>query len=252
MLRIAAVLFMIFASLPMNGSGANAEGGPEVSLSLNPGPESAEIKVGLINSSDQAQVFEFPTSQRYDLIIRDKSGEIVYDASAGKSFLQAIQYLKLNPGEFVSWTESWDYETASGRVGEGSYSAELSIPLKRKGENHASVVLRDKAQLDVPEENPAFRKVEVSGENGVYEVRGEARAETGRFYYTAEDGHQVLAGEAAGPSDSKFPDWSPFHFKINIPEKSLPENGTVILSLYEKDKEGRVIHTYAAVLENFR
>ncbi len=252
MLRIAAVLFMIFASLPMNGSGANAEGGPEVSLSLNPGPESAEIKVGLINSSDQAQIFEFPTSQRYDLIIRDKSGEIVYDASAGKSFLQAIQYLKLDPGEMVAWTDSWDYETASGRAGEGSYSVELSIPLKQKGETQAAVVLREKAVLDVPEENPAFRKVEISGENGVYEVKGEARAETGKIFFTAEDGHQVLAGEAAGPYVSKYPEWSPFHLKINIPEESLPENGTVILSLYEKDKKGRIIHTYAAALENFR
>jgi hypothetical protein len=251
MLRIAAVLFMIFASLPMNGSGANAEGGPEVSLSLNPGPESAEIKVGLINSSDQTQTFEFPTSQRYDLIIRDKDGETVYDAAAGKSFLQAIQYLKLDPGEYVSWTDSWDYETAAGRVEEGAYSVELSIPLKRKGETHAAV-LREKAKLDVPEENTAFRKVEISGENGVYEVKGEARMKSGEFYYTAEDGHNVLAGEASYLFDSKYPEWSPFSFKINIQEKSLPENGTVLLSLYEKDKEGRIIHSYPAVLETFR
>lgn len=252
MLRIAAVLFMILASLPMYGSGANAEGGPEVSLSLNAGQESAEIKVRLTNSSDQTQTFEFPTSQRYDLIIRDKDGEAVYDAAAGKSFLQAIQYLKLDPGEYVSWTDSWDYETAAGRVEEGAYSAEVSIPIKRKGETHAEVVLREKAVLDVPGENPAFRKVEISGEDGNYEVKGEARAETGKFYFTAEDGHQVLAGETAGPSVSKYPEWSPFHLKINIPDKSLPENGTVILSLYEKDKKDRIIHVYAAALENFR
>ena len=80
---------------------------------------------------------------------------------------------------------------------------------------------------------------------------GEARPIKGKFYYTVEDGHNQLISETEVVPDAKYPQWTPFSLKISISENKLPQNGSVILNLYERSKDGEIIHTYPVLLERF-
>src|SRR5690606_500711 len=101
------------------------------------------------------------------------------------------------------------------------------------------------------EENPFFRNVKVEGKRGKYKITGDARPATGRFFYTVEDGHVQLIDETKGKTKSKYPEWESFVIHISLDEKILPKNGVLMLNLYERSKEGEIIHLYPVVLEKF-
>lgn len=90
-------------------------------------------------------------------------------------------------------------------------------------------------------ENTAFQNIEVSGENGEYVVKGEARVFEGVFYYTVEDGDDYLVEETNVTVNNGAPAWSPFEIKISIPEDQLPLNGTITLELFEKSAQDNSI-----------
>lgn len=100
-------------------------------------------------------------------------------------------------------------------------------------------------------ENLFFRNVSVKGKEGEYEVTGEARPATGQFFYTVEDGHYQHVEETKGDTRNKYPDWETFKISISVDKKRLPENGVLILNLYERDEKGKIFHLYPVVLEKF-
>lgn len=100
-------------------------------------------------------------------------------------------------------------------------------------------------------ENPFFRNIKVKGEGGKYVISGEARPATGEFFYTVEDGHVQFVDETKGKTTSKYPEWETFKISISLEGKKLPENGVLILNLYERGEEGKIIHLYPVVLERF-
>lgn len=101
------------------------------------------------------------------------------------------------------------------------------------------------------EENSFFRNINVKGEGGKYEINGEARPATGVFFYTVEDGHVQFVEETKGKTTSKYPEWETFKISISLEGQTLPENGVLILNLYERGVEGKIIHLYPVVLERF-
>lgn len=62
-----------------------------------------EIKVILTNNSGKVENFTFTSGQSYDLKLVNENDEIVYYWSRNKVFIQAIQKLKLEPGENKVW-----------------------------------------------------------------------------------------------------------------------------------------------------
>ncbi len=106
-------------------------------------------------------------------------------------------------------------------------------------------------EKDRRKENLFFRNVSVKGKRGKYEVTGEARPATGQFFYTVEDGHHQYVDETKGETKNKYPDWENFKISISLDKKTLPENGVLILNLYERDNKGEIFHLYPVVLEEF-
>ncbi len=99
---------------------------------------------------------------------------------------------------------------------------------------------------------PTFRHVKVIGRDGAYIVRGEARTRNGSFYYVVEDGHREFISESRVASKNAYPEWTRFQIKINIPSNVLPDNGTVVMYLFEKDvKGGDMIHVFPIILQQF-
>lgn len=85
---------------------------------------SVEVKVGgdrvglhlhVTNTGARAIEFTFPSSQRYDFVVRDEAGEEVWRWSEGMMFLQAISHATLAPGETWDFEAAWDAGNRTGR-----------------------------------------------------------------------------------------------------------------------------------------
>ncbi|WP_079508057.1 BsuPI-related putative proteinase inhibitor [Mesobacillus jeotgali] len=228
---------------------------PGFSFYIDPiaGPEHVEFELTLQNHGDANLTFEFPTSQKYEIIVMDDKGKKVYQYSEDKAFLQAFEKLTLKPQETKKWRENWDYKNAGTRVKEGEYTVTAQLKATSIGEKPVmdKKQLTDEKKMYVPGENPVFKGVHSKGTMGSYKVLGEARPIQGRFFYSVEDGHNQLIAETEVTQESKYPDWHSLSIDITIPESKLPQNGSLILNLYERSKEGEIIHTYPVLLEKF-
>jgi len=102
--------------------------------------------------------------------------------------------------------------------------------------------------VKIADENSIFKKIEVSGESGSYRVEGIVKPKNGTFYYTVEDGHHQQIQETKEEVSGEG--WSSFVLELKIPDDQLPQNGTLILNLYERKNE-TVVQDYSVVLEKF-
>ncbi|WP_102271857.1 Gmad2 immunoglobulin-like domain-containing protein [Cytobacillus massiliigabonensis] len=93
-----------------------------------------------------------------------------------------------------------------------------------------------------------FRSVEATGKNGVYKVTGEIRSNKREFYYIVEDGHNELITETRQKVNTNNSQWSKFSFTFTLRKENIPENGTVTLYLFDKNREGKKLHIYPFVL----
>ena len=100
-------------------------------------------------------------------------------------------------------------------------------------------------------ENLQIRHVNVLGSSGRYTVTGQVKLSVGNYFYTVEDGHNVLISEKILVKKANKTKWMPFKVKINLVKKQLPSNGTIIFYTYERDAQGKIIHAYSIVLEKF-
>ncbi|WP_226675790.1 BsuPI-related putative proteinase inhibitor [Mesobacillus jeotgali] len=249
------LLLMAVAPVLAIGEEKQTPANLEYSFYIDPlaGPDKAEFEIVLQNQGNTELSFEFPTSQKYEITVFDANKKKVYQYSEGKSFTQAFETLTLKPQGKMKWMESWDYSTAGKRVPEGEYT--VTAQLKATSINGKPVgdkkPLTDTKTMYIPGENPVFKGVVSEGNKGNYIIKGEARPINGKFFYTVEDGHNQLIPETEVAPGAKYPKWKPFSLEISIPESKLPQNGSVILNLYERGKDGEIIHTYPVLLERF-
>jgi len=97
------------------------------------------------------------------------------------------------------------------------------------------------AKTEAPQK---FRNVRSAGKNGRYIITGEVRIKGGELLYTVEDGHNELA---KGVVPIRAKEWTSFKFEIKIPQVKLPQNGSVVLYLY--DKEPNETNPFPVLLE---
>ncbi|WP_121609623.1 BsuPI-related putative proteinase inhibitor [Mesobacillus foraminis] len=214
------------------------------------GPEEAAFDLVLTNTGDTPLTFTFPTSQSYEITVHDNRGVEVYRYSAGKAFAQALRDVTILPGKSVNWTEHWDLHHSGVRLHEGEYK--VSALLKATMVNGKKLEpLTDVKTMYLPKENPAFKHIEVSGQQGTYTIKGLASPKDGYFYYSVEDGHNQLLKETKAEGEKAPEAWKPFKIEIHLPPDALPKNGTLILHLYERNSDGDLINSYPLILERF-
>lgn len=252
-------ILILFSFILIPASAEGNQGGTEkmnYHFSVLPaaGPEIAKLQIKLSNETSKKLSFNFSTSQMYEIIIRNSVGREVYRYSKNRSFLQALQEVALEPGDTKTWHVNWNYMIDGKRVPEGAYELEVWLTAThmngiRLGENS----IKANSTLLVPAVNPVFRKVEASGAKGRYTVTGEIKSSTGDFYYSIEDGHNEIIHKKNVKSDVLPGVWEPFEVPIVVPEGNLPDNGSIILFLYEREKvkDGESIHAFPVILETF-
>jgi hypothetical protein len=244
------LVFLVLVAIPLWTMGAeSADNGPDLHFFVDPiaGPEKVTFELVLRNGGSTPKTLEFPSTQLYEIQVKDRSGKELYRYSSGKAFAQTLQKLTLAPGEAISWVETWDYQGEAGRIPGGEYKvlAELKA---NKADSKQLNLLVDEKEMFVPEENLVFRQITASGKKGVYKVAGSIRPGAGHFFYTVEDGHHEQIGETKVEVEGGG-DWQAFTLEIKIPAEKLPESGTLILHLYERSQEGSIIHGYPVILE---
>ncbi|MBI2914378.1 MAG: hypothetical protein HYY08_00480 [Firmicutes bacterium] len=107
---------------------------PRLQLSLQvlpsgaPASDSATFKLTVVNQGFRPAKLSFGTSQVYDFLVMNQGGSLVWRWGAGKSFLQIIQTIALQPGEAVSYEESWDLRASdNSRVPPGIYAVTAQL-----------------------------------------------------------------------------------------------------------------------------
>ncbi|WP_223592864.1 BsuPI-related putative proteinase inhibitor [Neobacillus bataviensis] len=250
-MRILLCVILLFFSIAMN-TNANGVNDFNYSFYLIPvaDPEKVIFEIVIKNEGDLPLHFEFPTSQMIEITITDQAGAEVYVYSKGRYFLQAFQTIVVEPHQSVKRYEKWNYQFKGKRVPSGVYTVNATLkPISLNDEpikNRAKLYHSQK--LKVPEENPAFRFVKVSGTKGDYVVTGEVRPANRRLFYSVEDGHQEYIKEKEVVFDGKE-EWEKFKLSIQLSIDKLPDNGSLMLNLYERDKNGNIISLYPIVLE---
>ncbi|MBN8199092.1 BsuPI-related putative proteinase inhibitor [Bacillus sp. NTK034] len=249
MLRLLAAAALIIFTMPLQSFEASKKEMPfDFKVTPQAGTENMEMELVLRNNANYPLSFEFRTSQFYDVDIFNQKGEKVYSSSEGKAYLQAIQTVALKPDEIKVWKEQWDYRHKGVRVKEGEYIVKARLLASNINGKEMETKAESKASFYIPGENPAFRHVKVSGENGFYTVSIEGRLKSGKLWYTVEDGHNELLPEKGVSARSN--NWENFKIKVSISVDKLPENGSLILHLYEKSHEdGHIINSFPVILE---
>jgi hypothetical protein len=85
--------------------------------------EPIRMTVRMTNYSKTAIGSYYRSSQKYDFIVKDKNGKIIWQWSYGKMFLMALSQFMLKPGENISYSFMWDQKDNSKKaVPAGAYT----------------------------------------------------------------------------------------------------------------------------------
>ncbi len=254
-LRIIICIVMLFLTNILNAS-ANGRDDLNYQIDVIPiaGPNQAEIEVVVKNLEEFPLDFEFPTSQIFEMIITDKSGNEVYVYSKGRYFLQAFQTITIQPHESIKRVVKWNYEFEGKRVPKGEYliyTALKPISINNKPVQNKTKLMNNQ-KLYVPRVNEVFHNLKVSGTKGDYAISGKVKKQHKRLYYVVEDGHVEIVKESMIKVTGAKQEWEEFNIDIHIPKERLPHNATLILYLYEKNNEGKKVNINPLVLERLK
>ncbi|MBY0144815.1 BsuPI-related putative proteinase inhibitor [Neobacillus niacini] len=247
---LCIILFLFPFSL--KGEANNGENDQRFQFSIIPiaGQDKVEFEILIKNEGDEPLSLKFPSSQYYEISVTDPSGLEVYRYSKGRFFLQALQTVKIDPYQTYRKIESWNYQVNGERVPAGQYTvtaALLSRELNDKPLSNKQRVV-SKVNFNLPEENPVIRNVKATGDSGNYLITGESKGSVGLFYIV-EDGHVEYITEK--PIRTKrSQEWEHFKLEVHIPKDKLPDNGSLIFTVYERSGE-EIKNTYPVVLEEF-
>ncbi|WP_113926578.1 BsuPI-related putative proteinase inhibitor [Bacillus sp. P14.5] len=219
---------------------------PEWKVKVMEGEDNAEITLTVSNNTLHKMFLEFSTSQYYDYIVADQSGKEIYRYRDNKAFLQAIQRITLNSGGKKVWQDKWNYTTSDGKKSPpGEYTVRALLQAEQINGKPAQEPIDDSVKLTIEEENPSFRKVEMSSSKEIYCVMGQAKVSAGNFYYTVEDGHNILKEETIVKVNKESPNWSNFEFSFELEVDEINKNRPVLINLYERDlEEGTIYNSY--------
>ena len=98
----------------------------KLSLFSLPDNEGISATLWLLNNNNWPVKRQYTSSQRYDMVVRDDTGDIVWRWSQDMAFSAVIGTNVLQPGEGISQTETWKLEDNAGsNVEPGSYELHM-------------------------------------------------------------------------------------------------------------------------------
>ncbi|MGB8353742.1 MAG: BsuPI-related putative proteinase inhibitor [Chthoniobacteraceae bacterium] len=105
--------------------------GDELTMDISPQPlklsqsHDIQVTIKLTNNSEKIEQFNFPTTQRIEVLLRNETGKVVTQWSENQSFDNDFGYVTINPHEHVEYTVTISgRDMAAGR----SYTVEGFFP----------------------------------------------------------------------------------------------------------------------------
>lgn len=100
------------------------------------------LNIEFTNNHSAAAQLQFGSGQQYEIVVTDESGNEVYRFSDGKFFTMALLFKDLQPGEALSWQETWDLTNKDGeKLRSGKYTATINV-----------LALAESAEAKIPDE----------------------------------------------------------------------------------------------------
>lgn len=235
--------------------------------------DSASFNFSLENTGEESVILGFTSGQLYEIQVMNEEGENVYTFSADKMFTQELKTNELAQDDVLEANETWsgieepgEYEVTmtflvdtindqplEANLFQVTQSFTIETGVEEETEEQDDNTQEKETSSEYPGDGQAFRNIIVSGENGNYVVKGEARVFEGTFLYNVEDGHHVQVEPTVVQVNEGAPSWSAFEFNVDIAEEDLPVNGTLTLTLFEESAEdGRPTNVNYIPLENFQ
>ncbi|WP_101843459.1 BsuPI-related putative proteinase inhibitor [Halobacillus sp. Marseille-P3879] len=239
--------------------------------------EGVNFNFFISNEAEEPIILGFNSSQKYEIVLENEEGEEVYKYSNEQAFSQQLTTEELEPGDQLEANETLEEDLPPGE-----YDAKMSFlvtsindqPLETKpfeitesvtvggGESEQEAEAAEQFEAssneEVTEEVEAssngeeiFREMTLTGENGEYTVSGEAKVSGGEFFYNVEDGHNVLIEEETAQVEDVNAEWSAFEINVSLSEDDLPESGSLIMTMFERDGDNQPINMNFVPLDNF-
>jgi hypothetical protein len=215
-----------------------------------------DFLLALENQSNHTVTLTFNSSKMYDITVTDTTGKEKFRHSKGKKYIQDDEKVQIKAGASHIWKAKWKLPPADRKAGIYKVKAIFhpskispgSIKTEKLTVTENMTLQSGTADLM----NNSFRNIHFTGNNGEYNVSGEARVFEASFAYSVSDGHEVFVEKHQQTSEGA-PAWAPFSFEIKIPEEDLPINGTLMLELfYFSPKDGEKTDILAVPLEKFK
>ncbi|SFT01718.1 BsuPI-related putative proteinase inhibitor [Marininema halotolerans] len=227
----------------------------------------AQFHWGIVNRGKDEAKLTFASGQQTELTVTDPKGRVIYRWPKS-SFSKGSTRVRLEPEDQLNWSATWDPSLHNEPVMEGTYHVTADVLITTingavvnegylRKQTTWTVTNRPRKpripSITLPgeQENVSFRRIQVTGQAGLYHVQGETRVFEGVFHYAVSDGHRYLTEGVLQVGGA--PLWSPFDFEISIPHSQLPTNGTLTLELFaESPKDGSRLDPLSIPIEDFR
>lgn len=85
--------------------------------------ETLLLQMKINNNTEENIKLEFKTSQKYDILIKNKNNEIIYNWAKDKMFTQAFNYITIKANSSIKFEEKLDISD----LNKGSYQLEVQI-----------------------------------------------------------------------------------------------------------------------------
>jgi hypothetical protein len=131
-----------FVALSCAGPATAPKAGLNVVATTGTQPGSVTFGIGVENTGTATEHLSFGSSQFFDIEVRNVTGHLVWQFSAGKYFLDLLWGFDLAPGEKSEIQETtWDLKGNDGDlVSPGTYTARIYITSSPRNEDLVTVV----------------------------------------------------------------------------------------------------------------
>jgi hypothetical protein len=104
-------------------------------------PGSITFRIGVENTGSATEALEFRSSQFFDIEVRSRSGQLVWQFSHNKFFSAVLWGLELAPGESSVRDSAWDLTgDDEKRLPSGTYTAKIYITNSPRDEDLSSAI----------------------------------------------------------------------------------------------------------------
>lgn len=111
--------------------------------------EPVTMKLIVRNEGDEPITLRFNTGQRYDFIVRDMEGNVVWQWSRDKAFIQVIGEVTIQPNGELTFVETWtQVDNEGNKVGAGEYEVEGIVTSEEPMSAYGFLVIEGGEQVE--------------------------------------------------------------------------------------------------------